>query len=727
MTLSTSPMNMRRISSTDLQYAYETLSDYASRAPIIRTSKREEVINIPCAFDIETSSFMNDQGKCAIMYVWQMQIDTLPIFYGRTWDDFHEFIELIKRSFNLNAKRRLYIYVHNLSFEFQFIRKLFEWKKIFAISERKPIYAQTVDGIEFRCSYLLSGYDLATLGTLLKTPIPKMVGDLDYKLIRHSETPLTHDELRYAAHDVMIVTQYIRECIERDGDITRLQLTKTSYVRKYCRDACMYDGSHKKKTWKYLNYRELIDSLTLTPLEYLMAKRAFAGGFTHANGYEVNKTHENVTSYDLSSAYPAAMVAEKFPMSKGRRITIKDGKHFQETLQRYCCLFEIKFYGIVHKEFYEHPISVSHTRKGRGVIEDNGRLVLAEYIEMTITEQDFLIISKFYEWGKIEVGIFYRYVRAYLPTDLIKAILTLYRDKTELKGVEGHEDEYMSAKEKINAVFGMSVTDICRDEWIYIDDEWTKKAVNIEEAISRYNTSKKRFLSYLWGIWITAYNRKNLFTAIYECKHDYIYSDTDSVKIKNPERHSRFFEIYNKRITNKLRMACEKHKIPEEMCHPRTVKGVEKPLGVFECEGVYDFFKTLGAKRYAIVKDGKFSITVSGLNKRCAVPYMLAKYKTNKACMAAFSEDLYIPAENKRYKNLTRKGPAGDDIPIDIPTGKMTHTYIDEPREGEVTDYLGNVARFSELSSIHLEGADYSLSLSDLYIDYLLGIKHESK
>ena len=53
----------------------------------------------------------------------------------------------------------------------------------------------------------------------------------------------------------------------------------------------------------------------------------------------------------------------------------------------------------------------------------------------------------------------------------------------------------------------------------------------------------------------------------------------------------------------------------------------------------------------------------------------------------------------------------------------MTHTYIDEERSGIVTDYLGNKAHYKELSGVHLENCDYRLSLSEIYIDYLLGIK----
>ena len=80
---------------------------------------------------------------------------------------------------------RILIFIHNLSFEFQWFSKLFEWEKVFALSKREVVYALTRDGVEFRCSYVLSGYSLAKLGDELTLyPVKKMVGDLDYKKIR---------------------------------------------------------------------------------------------------------------------------------------------------------------------------------------------------------------------------------------------------------------------------------------------------------------------------------------------------------------------------------------------------------------------------------------------------------------------------------------------------------------------------------------------------------------
>lgn len=202
---------------------------------------------------------------------------------------------------------------------------------------------------------------------------------------------------------------------------------------------------------------------------------------------------------------------------------------------------------------------------------------------------------------------------------------------------------------------------------------------------------------------VTAYARRNLFSAIYSLGDDYIYSDTDSVKFVNIDRHKRFFDDYNTMVVTKLEKVMSYHRMPVESIKPKTIKGVEKPMGVFDYEGMYTRFKTLGAKRYMTEKDGELSITVSGVNKRYAVPYLLKRYKDP---FKAFEDDLKIPADY---------------------TGKMTHTYIDEVQDGDMTDYQGNTAHYHELSSVHLEKCEYSLSLSDAYLDLLMGFKERSK
>lgn len=666
---------------------------------------KQKYFNVPCSFDIETSSFYQGEKKCAIMYEWTFGIFGL-VMIGRTWGEFKNMISELSEILDLKDHKRLIIYVHNLSYEFQFIRKHFEWLKVFAIDNRKPIYALTTEYIEFRCSYLLSGYSLAKLGEELRIfEIKKLIGFLDYEKIRHYKTELTEKEVSYCVNDVKVVMAYIAETMETDGNIARIPLTKTGYVRTYCRNSCFYEeGISRKKSFKRLRYREIIKNLTIEVDEYKLLKNGFQGGFTHANPFYSGKIVNNVTSYDFTSSYPSVMIAEKFPMSKGKFITVKTVSDFKKNLKLYCCLFEVYFEGLRSKVLYENYLSVSRCRMVKKAIVNNGRVVSAESLYTTITEQDYLIISKMYEWDKIKIGEFIRYKKDYLPTDFVKAILKLYEDKTTLKGVEGKEVEYMLSKNMLNSCYGMAVTDIVRDEYIYTDEWQEPKTPDFEEALKKYNCNSGRFLFYPWGVWVTAYARRNLFTGILEFKNDYVYSDTDSIKVINAEKHKSYIETYNQVVMYQLKKAADFHGIPYEAIEPKTIKGVKKPLGVWDFDGKYSRFKTVGAKRYIVEYEDtkKINITVAGLNKFVAVPYMLEKY--GKDIFDVFNDELYIPPEY---------------------TGKNTHTYIDEIRNGVVTDYKGYTVEFEELSSVHLEKADYSLSLAREYVNYLLSLETE--
>ena len=691
-----------------MTYELKNISDFLNtiNKKNIITSKGKIYYNIAMSFDIETSSFYEDKNgiiytndeykklknqvkaeKKAIMYIWQFAIEE-NIIIGRTWNDFLYFCKKLYDYLDLK-KRYIIVYVHNLSYEFQFICKWFNWLDIFADSERKPIKAMTDTHFIFKCSYRLSGYSLEVLANNLKSHnIKKMVGDLNYNLIRNSKTPISNEELKYCENDVLIVTSYIEEQIEEFGNIEKIPLTQTGKVRRYVRKQCF-----QNKDYKYF-----IKELTIEKPEYLMLKNAFAGGFTHCNAMYTNKICKNVTSYDFTSSYPTALISEKYPMSKGQEVYINTETELLKLIKNYCVLVDLQFNNIKSSFLYEQIISYSKCRNVKNPLINNGRIVQADSLTITCTDIDFLNIKDFYKWDSMKIGLCYIYKKDYLPKEFIKTILHLYKSKTELKGVDGKEVEYLHSKELLNSLYGMCVTSIVHDNYFFDGKEWNSKEGNLEEELKNYNTDKNRFLFYHWGVWCTAYARNNLYTAIKDCKEDYIYSDTDSVKIFNVDNHKMYFEEYNKWIVKKLEKCLNYHNIPLYFISPKTIKGEIKTLGVWDFDGFYTDFKTLGAKRYIYKKDNKLNITVCGLSKKSGKEFI----ENKKNPFIFFNEGMYIDSEH---------------------TGKMTHTYIDKEIENTITDYLGNTAYYHEKSYIHLEKTDYLLSLSDMYIKYFMGIQ----
>ena len=665
------------------------------------TYKKEYFYSVPCAFDIETTSTVIEDEKCAFMYIWMLGIDGYCII-GRTWDEFEWCISKISEYLGLSNNVFLPIYVHNLAYEFQFIKDRFSWNKVFALDTRKVNYCRTNSGIEFRCSYQLSGYNLASVGkNLQKYKVKKMVGDLDYKKIRTKQTKLTKEELGYCIHDVLIVMAYIQECIEEENGIQNIPRTKTGYVRRYVKRECLGTSKHRND-----RYRKFIHSMTLEPHEYIQLRRAFQGGFTHASALHAFTTLKDVDSYDFTSSYPAVMISEKFPMSTSELIELKSKEEFEKNLQLYCCLFDATFINIKSRELFEDYISRSHCIKISGETLNNGRVVEAETLTTTITEQDYMIIKRMYKWDDLLISNFRRYKKDYLPKEFVNAILKLYEDKTQLKDVEGKEVEYMKAKANLNSLYGMTVTDIVRDDIYYENHEWINEQPDLDNSIRKYNKSRSRFMFYPWGVWVTAYARVNLWTGIISVKNDYVYSDTDSLKMLNGSKHEDYIIDYNKMINLKIEKAMNHHGFPINRTRPKTIEGVEKPLGVWDYEGHYIRFKTLGAKRYMwLDSKNRMQMTVAGLSKKIGLKYLQFVDDRKSSIFDNFNSDMYIP-----------KGW----------TGKMLHTYIDEPISGEVIDYQGHSDTFTELSSLYMEEADYTLSIGVQYANFILGIKELS-
>lgn len=154
----------------------------------------------------------------------------------------------------------------------------------------------------------------------MKYKCAKAVGDLDYQQIRHSETPLSDAEIHYCINDIKVVMCYIQERIEESKGITHIPITKTGFVRKYCRAHCLREKSDAGKTVPNWDYVNLMQELQITGMnEFNMLQRAFAGGFTHANAEYTDEIMCNVDSYDFTSSYPFVMIAENIRCRKELR------------------------------------------------------------------------------------------------------------------------------------------------------------------------------------------------------------------------------------------------------------------------------------------------------------------------------------------------------------------------------------------------------------------------
>ena len=695
----------------------KTFKKYRTKA------KQTFVYNIPVAFDTETTNYTTDDGqKIGWMYVWMFRFgDPLSngslAIYGRTTAILDEF--LTKLSENLGLKcdpdndLLLYIFVHNLGFDFEFIRDKLTIVSQLHAEPHNPIYVRDSRGFEFRDSKILTGgLSLKKVGDNLNNGLVKRVGDLDYNLIRTSNTPLDDTELGYCIGDIDVLSSYVQTQIEQYGGVQHIPLTNTGRVRKYARDYIYKSGSFGQ----FCRYRELMDSCTLTYEEYTQCQRAFFGGFTHANAKYVGKTLHDVVSYDFTSSYPAVMLSERFPMGKPQHVDRMTFEELRNVINdpNKSCIFDLQLSNVFVKDDVGDCYLSGDVAKVRLVnpVLDNGRVRSCDKFAITCTNIDFKIINQAYDWDNIDISNILIWENQYLPSPMLGVILDLYNAKTTLKGVAGCEEEYNIKKGMLNSLYGMCVTRILRDRIEVDGDSWITISLDDDEKrdnIDKNNKSKTRFLYYPWGVFITSYARFNLWTAIKTLGEDYIYSDTDSIKVfADSKKLQTYLNDYQHDLDLKFSwMLAKRRKFTFDDLSPRTKDGVPKPIGVWDYEGKYTMFKTLGAKRYIKLDEKGLFPTVAGIS-----PKNLSKYlvKTNSrinddetvtidydGALDDFKDGLHVPPEN---------------------TGKLASIYYQDV-DMIVTDYTGISCHVTQKYGVHLTPVDFTLTMSGSFIDLI--------
>ena len=681
-----------------------------------RTKIRRDIFY---TFDIETTTIITglDEMGRPIRHgiIWSGQ------FYdGVNYDqvrDLRHIIDYLKRIELRESDipfQKVCIFVHNLSYEFQFIKDFFEWTNIVATSNRKIISAET-EHLIFRCSYMLSNMSLEKFLQNEGVPEEFQKDKMDYLKVRYPWSEISKEDYIYCRNDVvglhLALQNRISECFR--GDINNLPLTSTGYVRKDCRKAMQQNSANR--------YRFKKDAMDLETFE--MCHEAFRGGNTHTNKMYANKVVHNGAGKDIASSYPFQEMAWGYPtVFKNMKRLRKEFDYFRHNWKDWALLIEVCFSNLRLKNEAATPVPYIPVSKckplrfdnSEGIPQvDNGRLLntgKAGYAKMILTEIDYNIIEQQYEWDEAKFGRIKYAKKKPLPDELKNQIMKYYYNKSTKK----NSDPYLYGKSKalLNSTFGMSVTYPLKPHYTFDNDEklLVPEDTPKEELLEDFYNSFASFLDYQIGVWITAYARMELQWAIdlLQNKHDpnvsdLIYCDTDSVKYLNPADHEEDLQKLNDKIV----------KIAKENNAYCTYKGKDYILGVFEDDGYYPNFISYGAKKYIYgefndqVND--FHITISGVPKRkghdCIMKDIIRGRMKNP------------PAGNKLKSPFDiRKGYKFDAV-------KLTSVYNDL---GEVQTYDidGHTLEFG--SNIALYPNSYRLGLTytyeqllELYKDYI--------
>lgn len=578
------------------------------------------ILDCVAAFDTETTTIETNYGPQAFMYVWQLQIEEHLTIIGREWGELFTLFQYW--SDYMPEKTWLVLWCHNLAYEFSFLSGVYDFRpsEVFAVKPRKVLYCKMFDRFEFRCSYLHSNMSLVMFGERWNTKHRKLVGELDYSKTRYPWTPLTDDELPYMVNDVVVLVEAIKnEMAAENVDLYRIPRTSTGWVRE-----------DVKKAMRRVKYGTIRDQQPDYHL-YALLREAFRGGNTHANRFYSGETLHNVASIDESSAYPFVLCTCKYPAGPFYPM----GECDQDTIDYYimtrqkAVLMRIALWHVdLRDEWQGCPyLTVDKSRNIVGAVVDNGRIISADYLETTVTDVDYRIIKDMYKWAVFYASEAWKARYSMLPASLRDEICKYYSLKTGLKGVEGQEELYMKSKARLNSIYGLMAQNPVRQLIRYNNGEFVTEDKDEAAILEQYE--KRAFTCYQWGVWTTSWSRSMLQRGIDATGTAFVYCDTDSVKYRagNPEIEKRIEAINEERKAASIKYSA----------WANDPAGNPHYMGVFESEGIYDEFKTLGAKKYVYrYPGGPLKCTIAGVNKKLGGPE-LEKYGGIEAFREGFT------------------------------------------------------------------------------------------
>lgn len=600
-------------------------------------------------------------GVCKLVNIKGKVVSKLRF---RKWEELKRYFDWIKST----MKKKILCFIHNLSYEFDFIIKnISKPKKFLCNSSHNVICADLEEyNIQLRCTYQLSKLSLAKLGEIYG--IPKLEDDY-CNIYPHEE--VSEQKWEYCERDNDILIPYILDEISKYKLLCYIPYTSTGKVRTELKNLIK---DEVEKDWDIMPPNDCFNALDKT----------FRGAITMSNPRFTNKLiNAKMKSFDEKSKYPSIMLCKEFPYTIRKETVFNN-----ETYKKYKFWLGRVIINGLHTKYDFGCLSVFNCEYIELYDSElfNGKILHTHKLELYISNVDLDIINTVYKYSSIEFVEFYpceKYGR--LPNCFIELIKTFAKNKTEigikLKQIEktyGENSEefreinkqYMEAKAKLNSIYGMMVQKLTQPEYI-IDENFLWHEVEKEY---KYIEGKHLNRNFLYGIYITAYSRYDLVrNIVHNCPNNFVYCDTDSIKYIDIGKP---FEDLN-------------DDIPEYLQEFEYLRGFNK----FEEEIPYEKFITYGAKKYAYIRNGEFSFTVAGLPKRTEVKGF---------------EDFYL---GKKFENCKlAKRYIYHNVYTDV--DMHTNNIINSDEFNDYEEYYDN-------GGIALFETDYTLNMTDLDLYYM--------
>lgn len=595
-----------------------------------RGKNARDYYNAFLSFDIETTKLVNEHWtpKAPQMlhyfnytYLWGCWCNEYFIC-GRNISEFFAMLEALQK---LIAGAYLCSFVHNLAFEYFNNIDYFtaaQYEDGFFRNASTPLYIR-LKGFEFRCTAQLTHKSLKQIG---KDVGIEKLDDFAYDRILSPKSPLSPNDYNYQYRDVLIVARFIQKEVANyskrakvEANPAALPLTQTGYVR-----------NDIKKNFSRTNEGFLLlQNTALTEEEYNFIKPAFYGGNVHNNfrtcGVELRRDEGNpLLHVDLKSAYPWAIVTKEFIL----KLSEFDGTLSEWTLRkwlerkRFGFIADLVLIGVELKP--KHIPYIPHDEyKVKNVpvdsVSENGKLVSAEALQITVCDEDLRLILATYNVESIEVKRIYYGQKRRLPYNIVSTVISYFNSKSTLKDVTTGDPEtdaylaylYNLEKQKLNGCYGLFSTSLLN--FTYKVDADTLEVKKSDEP----EYKQASVLPYQIALQITAYVRAAIVTMCnFLCEtpnNQFWYCDTDSIFCRDTPEARQYVTEWNQEREAEINNL---EKLYFDIA-PKNPKGVRQILGTFDIEPDTEnsvAFCSIGAKRYYVTyKDGTSEITFSGL------------------------------------------------------------------------------------------------------------------
>lgn len=478
----------------------------------------------------------------------ELDPDPSHIIHGRDIGSFMDAVAAIYLDLPMTGKKqkrqKLSVFTHNLKFDGDFIMSwlLHGNGEITQETRENVLYNFTAvweDGeveVTFRDSLKIFPQSAAKIGELYG--IPKLKGEWDYDKFRWPDerTPISPEEWSYVDHDVMIISRALAD-YRAQGYVenTQAAIAYNDRLRRTYPKFRKTIAQYLKKS----DYERYVNSFPkdIKPLPFKLHEHlsmGYFGGISYLNPRYANLPLEFVYSYDVHSMYPDKMANAWLPVGLPMIIENPTQEEAWRMIRTYhCVMVDIEDLSLKLKSEDHFPALMFPTSKGS--IRMEGKILRCEHESICLTGIDCRIMESEYDISSCVITRIYLFksVQGHYK-NFVDYWMQIKSDADRILNDENASAEDKAAakirrslaKVMMNSSYGKDGTKLLRKPHHTRLDQETDLLVSdpdIEVAEIEYYLPS--------AIFICALARQQLWKAVKLLRREFIYCDTDSVKV----------------------------------------------------------------------------------------------------------------------------------------------------------------------------------------------------